>query len=132
MLSSRYFSQRRLKKLNTITRFVFRSSSSSVGGPSTSGGLGYPAPPELRDLVKLHLLEQESPRRIQEIWEDQYRYGLFNFTLFLCSEYWEIVCFSFRNSWKILFFFPVLIKFESEIVESIDVHCTALRQIVKY
>ena len=32
-----------------------------------------PAPPELRDIVKLELLEQEPEQRIKEIWLDQYR-----------------------------------------------------------
>lgn len=37
-------------------------------------GLGLPAPPELRDIVKLDLLEQEQEERIKEVWLDQYRF----------------------------------------------------------
>ena len=37
-------------------------------------GMGLPAPPELRDIVKLELLEQETEKRIEEIWLDQYRF----------------------------------------------------------
>ena len=33
-----------------------------------------PAPPELRDIVKLELLEKEPEQRIEEIWLDQYRF----------------------------------------------------------
>lgn len=37
-------------------------------------GMGLPAPPELRDIVKLELLEQETEQRIEQIWLDQYRF----------------------------------------------------------
>ena len=37
-------------------------------------GLGLPAPPELRDIVKLELLEQETDQKIEQIWLDQYRF----------------------------------------------------------
>lgn len=40
-----------------------------------SYGLGFPSPPELRDIVKLELFEQESIRRIEEIWLDEYRFS---------------------------------------------------------
>ncbi len=37
-------------------------------------GMGMPSPPELRDIAKLEYLEKENPRRISEIWMDQYRF----------------------------------------------------------
>eukprot|EP01084_Bolivina_argentea_P242070 406214_1 len=37
-------------------------------------GIGLPSPPELRDIVKLELFEQETEQRIEQIWLDQYRF----------------------------------------------------------
>eukprot|EP01084_Bolivina_argentea_P223121 377552_1 len=40
----------------------------------SSYGIGLPAPPELRDIAKLELFEQETEIKIEQIWLDQYRF----------------------------------------------------------
>lgn len=53
--------------------------------------MGFPAPPELRDVVKLELLEQENARRIEEVWLDQYRFDERYISRILSKEDYETI-----------------------------------------
>ena len=57
-----------LFKLKRVSSFLYQHSRRNVYG------IGMPAPPELRDIVKLDLFEEETEQKIEQIWLEQYRF----------------------------------------------------------
>ena len=58
-----------LKRVSSNCRFEYKPFTISR---RNAYGIGLPAPPELRDIVKLELFEQESDEKLKDIWLDQY------------------------------------------------------------